>query len=110
MNRVQLSGVITDGPRFTEVSACVLGSFVLLVGRHEGAQQIIRVITRGPAAVQLKQFAEGETVKVSGSLRWQADGIEIWADEFKQHHEGAYRHNIATLNKGSYPRIHFRDK
>ena len=92
MNEVKLSGVITEGPRFRELSACTLvGIFVLHAGERKRAVHVIRVIAKGPAAVQLQQFAEGEMVKVSGRLSWPDDGgVEIFAEEFKQHHEGVY--------------------
>jgi len=93
MNQVKLSGQITEGPRFQTLGvAFTVSTFVLYAGQKDtGQRNFIRIIAKGPAAEQLRAFADGDWVKVSGRLCWQADGIEIWADDFKQHREGRYR-------------------
>jgi hypothetical protein len=115
VNEVQLSGTITQGPRFTQPDGRLIGTFVLDAGQGDGIIRAIPVVALGRFAEQLQEFNEGDTIKVVGPLYWREQGIEIMATGFKQHHEGAYRqnrvesiqHHALKLNLGKAPKRHW---
>jgi hypothetical protein len=92
MNHIELSGTITDGPKFAANDLSVVATFILWCGQFDSEfPQVVRVVARDLVAEQLKLFAEGDKVKVTGRLSWLKGTMEIFAEEFKRHREGCFQ-------------------
>lgn len=92
MNRVELSGTITDGPQSNEHDGILAASIRI----NFFMEATVTVVAVGAVAEQLCKFQNGEGILVSGTFIGKNGRVEILAETLAPHR--AFRHLPATHN------------
>ena len=95
MNQIELSGVVVRTSEFRETEDGIHAAYVI-ISFHP--KKDIHVMGLHAAADELRDFEQGDGLKVSGKLIWlEGTGIAVLADEVRRwNRRGALAHRVTS--------------